>query len=495
MLISTRGGAAVTASRAVLQGIAPDGGLYVPDAFPTFSPEDISALLPLSYAERAARILPALLTDFTQAEIDQAANAAYADGRFENDEPAKLVRLNGNTGLLELFHGPTLAFKDLALTILPHLLATAARKNGETDEICILVATSGDTGKAALEGFCDVPGTRCVVFYPKDGVSRAQYLQMATQVGDNTHVIAIEGNFDDAQAGVKRIFADSAFGEAQRVKRRRLTSANSINFGRLAPQVVYYFSAYADLLASGEIALGEPVHFVIPTGNFGNLVAADYARRMGLPVGKLMCASNANRVLSDFIRNGIYDINRPFYKTHSPSMDILVSSNLERYLFELCGRDSRKIREWMDSLRDEGRYAIGGDLCCALRKGVVGGWVNSDEGLDAIARTFRERHVLIDPHTAVATAMLNRYREATGDKTQAVIVATASPFKFGHAVARALGCAVKDDFGCCRALSRATGEPVPARIASLENMPVRHEHVCTPDSMQDMLESLFHTLS
>lgn len=491
MLISTRGGAAVTASRAILSGIAPDLGLYVPEAFQHFSMDQIKALVPLPYAERAVVILQALLDDFTEAEIREAATLAYTGGRFAKDCPAPLRRLNGNTAMLELFHGPTLAFKDMALQILPHLLTLSARKNGVTDEIVILVATSGDTGKAALEGFRDVPGTRCVVFYPKDGVSHAQYLQMATQEGNNTHVIAIEGNFDDAQTGVKSIFADKEFEATLREKGSILTSANSINYGRLAPQVVYYFSAYADLLAQGEISPGDPVHFVVPTGNFGNILAAEYARRMGLPIGKLICASNANRVLSDFMRSGIYDVNRPFYKTSSPSMDILISSNLERYLFELSGRDAAQVSAWMASLSSEGRYSIGQQNLSALRKIMVGGWVNNTENLDTIKRTFSERHVIIDPHTAIASAMLYRYREATGDKTQAVVVSTADPFKFGHAVAKALDCCDKDDFACCRTLSRVTGVPIPQSIAALEKSAIVRETVCTPETMQKTLFSLF----
>ncbi len=492
MLVSTRGGAPVTASRAILSGLAPDGGLYAPETFPEFSYDDIQSLCALPYAARAARILSTLLDDFTDDEIERATTAAYGD-RFERGQPAPLRSLNGNTHMLELFHGPTLAFKDMALQILPHLLSMSARKNGVEDEICILVATSGDTGKAALEGFADVPGTRCVVFDPKNGVSHAQYLQMATQTGDNTHVLAVEGNFDDAQTGVKRIFTDRAFNETLAARGVMLTSANSINYGRLAPQVAYYFSAYADLVARGTIRVGEPVHFVVPTGNFGNILAAAYARKMGLPVGKLICASNANRVLADFIQTGIYDVNRPFYKTHSPSMDILISSNLERYLFELCGRDPAQVRAWMESLTAEKRYSIGGTLHKALRQDMLGGWVGDGEDMDTIRRVLHESKILIDPHTAVATAMLTRYRNQTGDRTQAVIVATASPFKFGHAVAKALDVVEKDDFACCRALARMSGQPVPEPIECLQSMPIRHTVCCTPEKMPETLLSVFQT--
>lgn len=490
MLVSTRGGAKVTASRAILSGIAPDGGLYAPEQFPRLSMEEIQALSPLSYAQRAQRILSLLLDDFTPEEVALATEAAYGD-RFENSQPAPLRRLNGNTNMLELYHGPTLAFKDMALQILPYLLSTSARKNGVTDEICILVATSGDTGKAALEGFCDVPGTRCAVFYPKDGVSHAQYLQMATQAGNNTHVIAVEGNFDDAQTGVKKIFTDPDFAAEMKKQGRVLTSANSINYGRLAPQVAYYFSAYADLLARGSIEPGDPVHYVVPTGNFGNILAAAYAREMGLPVGKLICASNANRVLADFIHSGVYDINRSFHKTQSPSMDILISSNLERYLYEISGRDANQVCEWMNSLATDKRYTIGPDMLTKLRENMVGGWISDGEGNGAIQRMWREKNVLIDPHTAVASALLNRYRDKTADKTPAVIVSTASPYKFGRSVASALGINDQDEFSSCRKLQKATGIAIPEQILSLESYPIRHTTVCTPGTMQSTLLELF----
>ncbi len=487
MWLSTRSLEKVTASRASLSGLAPDGGLYAPETFPVFSAQEIEALAALSYPERAARVLGPLLDDFTAEEVMGAAMGAYGGTLFENGDPAPVRALNGNTFLLELFHGPTLAFKDMALTVLPRLLPLAARKNGVTDEIVILVATSGDTGKAALSGFCDVPGTRCAVFYPKDGVSRAQYLQMATQGGDNTHVIAVEGNFDDAQTGVKRIFMDKAFGDVLAARGQRLSSANSINYGRLVPQVAYYFSAYLDLMNRGAVRFGDPVHFVVPTGNFGNILAAVYARRMGLPIGKLICASNANRVLADFIKTGTYDVNRAFYKTHSPSMDILISSNLERYLFELSGRDPEQVSAWMDSLRTKGHYRIGSDLLKKLNDEMVGGWVADGEDLSTIVRTMHESKILIDPHTAVATAMLARYRAQTGDHTPAVVVSTASPFKFGHAVAKALDVVGKDDFACCRTLSRMTGMPIPAAIAELTTLPIRHTLECAPGDMAGTL--------
>ena len=489
MLVSTRGGAANSPSGAILTGIAPDGGLYAPQEFPTFSMDDVATLIPLPYPDRAFVILRALLEDFTEEELRGATEAAYQN-KFGGN-PAPVRTLNGNTHMLELFHGPTLAFKDMALQLLPHLLSLSAKKNGIKDEICVVTATSGDTGKAALEGFCDVPGTCCLVFYPKDGVSKTQYLQMATQKGGNTSVIAVTGNFDAAQTGVKRIFTDPEIHQKLKTQNRMLTSANSINYGRLVPQVAYYFSAYADLVARKSIRLGDKVHFAVPTGNFGNILAGLYAKRMGLPVGRLLCASNANRVLSDFICGGIYDVNRPFYKTDSPSMDILVSSNLERYLFHLTGGDADRVRHFMEKLAADGYYAVEKELHQTLRDEMTGGWISGDETSQTILRVFQETQTLIDPHTAVAFAMLNRYRTATRDKTPAVIVSTASPYKFGNAVARALNCAEKSELACCEAIARATGQPVPESILRLYQDPVLHHTECAPDEMKACFLELF----
>lgn len=488
MLVSTRGGAMASTSDAILTGIAPDGGLYAPQEFPVFSLPDISNLIPLPYPKRVAIVLSSLLPDFTEEELTQATEAAYQN-QFK--DPAPVRTFNGNTHMLELYHGPTLAFKDMALQLLPHLLALSAQKKKITDEICIVAATSGDTGKAALEGFCDVPGTRCIVFYPKNGVSHTQYLQMATQKGSNTSVIAVSGNFDHAQSGVKQIFADPEIETEMKAQKRMLTSANSINFGRLVPQVAYYFSAYADLVGRGAIHLGDKIHFAIPTGNFGNILAALYAKRMGLPIEKLFCASNANRVLSDFICSGVYDINRPFYKTNTPSMDILLSSNLERYLFELTGRDAERVCGWMKKLQSDGYYIVEKEIHQALRNELTGGWVSSEEAELTIRRTFQEKQTLIDPHTAVAVAMLNRYRATTHDITPTVIVSTASPYKFAGAVARALDCAEKSDLSCCTAIARVTGQPVPESIYQLHHNPILHDISCTPDEMKTCFKNLF----
>ena len=376
----------------------------------------------------------------------------------------------------------------MALQLLPYLLTMSGKKHGEEREVFILVATSGDTGKAALEGFLDVPGTRCCVFYPQGGVSRAQYLQMVTTGGSNTHVIAVKGNFDDAQTGVKKIFSDPAFAEEMDKQGRVLSSANSITFGRLAPQIVYYFSAYADLLKSGKIAMGDKVNFCVPTGNFGDILAADYAKKAGLPVGRLICASNENNVLSDFIETGVYDISgRDFFKTISPSMDILISSNLERLLFDLCGNDGKKVADLMAQLKAERRYQVDADMLGKLQAKYAAGYVNEDGIRAEIKRTWEEDHYLMDTHTAVASAVLRGYLAKTGDKTPSVIVSTASPYKFGASVLEAIeGEAVfqgKDDFACCAMLSQLTGTHEPDQIAKLPEMEIRHTGVCEKDDM------------
>ncbi|NLG24360.1 MAG: threonine synthase, partial [Clostridiales bacterium] len=446
----------------------------------------IAGLGGLRYADRAAAVLGRYLTDFSPADLRAMCEAAYA--RFDPAGVAPLRALSGRTWAMELWHGPTLAFKDVALTLLPGLMAAAGKALGDDRELVILAATSGDTGKAALEGFMDAPGAQCVVFYPEGGVSEAQRLQMVTQRGGNVAVIAVRGNFDDAQTGVKRLFADRDLARQLAGRRRALSAANSMNFGRLAPQVAYYFSAYADLAAAGRLRPGEKLNFCVPTGNFGNILAAVYAGRMGLPIGRLICASNRNNVLADFIGTGAYDARRPFYLTSSPSMDILISSNLERLLFELCGRDAARLNGYMQSLRDEGRYAVEPDVLCGLQSLMWGGWAGDDAVTGEIARVWQEEHYLIDPHTAVASAVLRDYRAATGDPTPCVVVSTASPFKFGRAVARALLPASEgDDFTLCRQLSELTGLPLPAAIAELPSLPIRHTARCDPNDMRRAL--------
>ncbi len=431
---STRGGSCVTASQAVLWGLAQDGGLYAPAFFSQLTQERIAALCSMSYQERAARILRNFLEDYSIAEIEQSVNAAYTTPAFDTPAIAPLRELDASTHVLELFHGPTLAFKDMALKLLPYLVTLAAKKNGEEREIGILVATSGDTGKAALEGFKDVKGTSCTVFYPKDGVSPVQEKQMVTTGGDNTHVIGVNGNFDDAQTGVKKLFGNEAFREKLSKRGVLPSSANSINFGRLAPQVVYYFSAYCDLVAQGVIRMGQEINFVVPTGNFGNILAGYYAKRMGLPIARLICASNRNNVLTDFFTDGIYYTHRTFFKTMSPSMDILISSNLERLLFECADRDATLVKTWMEQLRDAGSFCVGDTRLKWLRQLLSAGYADDIMTGAEIKRVFDRTGYVLDPHTAVASHVLAEYREKTGDRTVTVLVSTASPYKFSGEV-------------------------------------------------------------
>lgn len=484
---STRGGGCVTASQAILTGLAPDGGLYVPAMFPRLSLSRLHELPEQSYTQRASSILRTYLEDYTIPEIDGAVQAAYAPEKFDDPAIAPVKRLHDDTYVLELFHGPTLAFKDMALQLLPHLTTLAMRKQGENREVSILVATSGDTGKAALEGFKDVPGTSCTVFYPEEGVSDVQKLQMVTTGGSNTHVIAVNGNFDDAQTGVKRLFADPDFAEQMNQRGKVLSSANSINFGRLVPQVVYYFSAYADLVKQGAVQPGENVNFVVPTGNFGNILAAYYARNMGLPVGKLICASNRNHVLTDFFASGVYDARRTFFKTSSPSMDILVSSNLERLLFEACDRDGELVATWMEQLKQGGTYAVGEQRWEWLRGVFDAGYADEQQTAEEIRRVFERERYLMDPHTAVASYVLRAYRERIQDETPTVIVSTASPYKFASSVLGALKgesfVRGRDAFACSELLSEETGVPVPMQVEALRTARVRHTASCERTDM------------
>ena len=485
--LSTRGGSCVTASQAILRGLAPDGGLYVPAMFPVVPQETAASLGRLSYPDRAREILQLYLEDYDPAEIEHAVNAAYSPEKFNDPAVAPLKQLDDRTWVLELFHGPTLAFKDMALQLLPHLTTLAARKNGEEREVSILVATSGDTGKAALEGFRDVPGTSCTVFYPLDGVSDVQRLQMVTTGGDNTHVIAVRGNFDDAQTGVKELFSSPEFAAEMDRRGKVLSSANSINFGRLVPQVVYYFSAYADLVEQHKIVWGDPVNFCVPTGNFGNILAAYYAREMGLPVGKLICASNRNNVLTDFFGNGTYSTHRVFFKTISPSMDILVSSNLERLLYEAADRDGELVKTWMRLLRECGSYSVGEQRRDWMKSVFHGGCASDLETLQEIGRRFREDHYLMDTHTAVASHVLRQYRLAENDRTPTVLVSTASPYKFSRDVLTGIAGTEKveglDAFACSEELERLSGVPMPDQVRRLRDLPVRHRTECDVTGM------------
>ena len=482
---STRGESCVTASQAILRGIAPDGGLYVPAMFQAVRPERLTSLTEMSYEQRAVAVLKRFLEDFSLREIEDAVHAAYSPERFTAPEIAPVKQLDSATWALELFHGPTLAFKDMALQLLPHLLKLSAEKNGEDREICILVATSGDTGKAALEGFRDVPGTSCTVFYPLDGVSDVQRLQMVTTGGNNTHVIAVRGNFDDAQTGVKELFGSEEFRNQMAAEGRTLSSANSINLGRLVPQVVYYFSAYAELLKAHEIAAGEAVNFCVPTGNFGDILAGYYARCMGLPVNKLICASNRNNVLTDFFGTGTYSTHRTFFKTISPSMDILVSSNLERLLYEAADRDGALIRTWMNQLKESGSYSVGEQRRDWLLNTFWGDCADNKDTLAEIKKRWEQDRYLLDPHTAVGSHVLREYRKKSGDDTPTVLVATASPYKFAADVLSALtgDNAGGDPFRASEELEKITGVPMPEQVKNLRDLPVRHTAECFKDRM------------
>jgi threonine synthase len=480
---STRSDAApITASAAILKGLSPDGGLFVPETIPALT-KPLSCLAGLSYQELAYEIMSAYFTDFTEEELRSCIENAY-DSKFDTEIIAPLVKKDG-LYYLELFHGSTIAFKDMALSILPHLMVTSARKNGVKNEIVILTATSGDTGKAAMAGFADVPGTKIIVFYPHGGVSNIQRLQMATQRGENTHVAAINGNFDDAQTAVKKMFNDKALAAELREHGFQFSSANSINIGRLVPQIVYYVYAYCQLLSSGEIAEGDFINITVPTGNFGNILAAYYAKLMGLPVRKLICASNKNKVLTDFFDTGLYDRKRPFMLTSSPSMDILISSNLERLIYRLTGNDSGKTLAFMQDLTDKGSYTITDEM----REGLgdfVGGCASEEENFAGIKALYERTGYVIDTHTGIANAVCRAYREKTGDMTPTVIASTASPFKFAEAVVGAIApekLEGKSDFDLIDLLSELSGTKEPYAITDIRTAPVRHKTVVDAKDM------------
>lgn len=477
--LSTRGGAAVSAAQAIVQGMCPSGGLYVPADFPQL---DAESLLDGGYASAARAVMAPYLAHVSQAALMDMIAAAYHS--FDDPAVTPVRALTQRQSVLELWHGPTMAFKDVALQMLPHLMRSALDATGERRQLYILVATSGDTGKAALAGFCGVPGTRVLVFYPEGGVSRAQRLQMVTQEGDNVDVCAVRGNFDDAQTAVKRIFASPEARAQLDALGYRLSSANSINFGRLLPQITYYFTAYAALRRAGRIAPGEAVNFCVPTGNFGDILAGYYAKRMGLPVRRLICASNRNNVLADFFATGVYDDRRPFYRSMSCSIDILISSNLERLLFELAGRDAVCVRAWMRSLNETGSYAVGAAQREALAEVFAAGWCSEEDTLATIRRVFERHGYLMDPHTAVAETVYARYAEQTGDATQTVLLSTANPYKFATAVLSAFETPGADDFENADRLHALTGAPVPRGLSELLGKPERHLDVCGLDQMQ-----------
>ena len=461
----------LTAAQAIARGLSRDGGLFMTSEIPQIDIGFINDLMPLSYPERAARIMKLYLEDYSDEELRRYTRAAYGEG-FDGPCAAPLKKLDADTAFLELWHGPTCAFKDMALQMLPYLLRAALSKTGEKKEVCILVATSGDTGTAALEGFTDVPGTKILVFYPSEGVSNVQKLQMSTQEGGNVGVCAVYGNFDDAQNGVKAIFSDEALRERLAENGMFFSSANSINWGRLLPQIVYYISAYCDAAAAGLIKIGDKLNYSVPTGNFGNILAGWLAKRMGLPAGRFICASNSNNVLTDFIGTGVYDRNRRFYTTMSPSMDILISSNLERLLYAMCGDDA-EVREYMRSLSETGRYRVSAELTEKIRADFFGAWRSEEQTAETIASVYG-RGMLIDPHTAVACGALEDYRTAEGDDTPAVIVSTASAFKFCDSVLAALGRPFEAEGAeLIERLGAETGAAVPAPLAGLDRRRVR----------------------
>lgn len=486
---STRNSALnVTSAHAITKGLSDEGGLYVPESIPQLSKDEILAMCDMSYADRAFEVFSRLLTDFTADEIRHCVDSAYNDKNFDSNNIAELAKLIPGTYVLELWHGPTCAFKDMALQILPYLLTTSAKKTVDGKQIAILVATSGDTGKAALEGFKDVDGTSISVFYPEDGVSKMQKRQMTTQEGKNVNVCAVKGNFDDCQNGVKAIFTDKAIADRLAKNNILLSSANSINWGRLAPQIVYYVSTYAELLKNKEIEYGEKINVVVPTGNFGNILAAYYAKLMGIPVNKLICASNSNNVLTDFINTGVYDRNRKFYTTVSPSMDILISSNLERLLFSLSNHDDAEARGYMEELARSGRYEVSPAIKGRLEKLFAAGFCDDAQTQKVIGRMWQEHRYLIDPHTAVAFDVLDQYRRDTGDTTPTVVVSTASPFKFCDSVLGALGVSeLAAGTAILDQLSQQTGVPVPAPLAALKDKTVRFGRSVTKEHMVDQV--------
>ncbi len=481
----------INAAQAIALGLSRDGGLFVPENFPTITENVIDQLVGMSYVDRAVYLMKLFLVDFSDQELKDYSSKAYGKTGFDTPEVAPVVKTDSTTFFLELWHGPTSAFKDMALQMLPHLLSASLVKTNQTKDVCVLVATSGDTGKAALDGFCDVPRTKIMVFYPEDGVSDIQKLQMTTQRGENVGVCAVLGNFDDAQAGVKAIFSDESMREKLDHNGYFLSSANSINWGRLLPQIVYYVSAYCDLIKKCDINNGEVVNFCVPTGNFGNILAGYYAKKMGLPIAKLICASNSNDVLTEFIQTGVYNKNRAFMTTISPSMDILVSSNLERLLFDLSSGDDKLIAHYMKALASEGKYAASDDIMRHIERDFDCGWSTDAETEETISDVFHTHHYLIDTHTAVAYNVLKKYREKTGDGTKTVVVSTASPFKFCDSVLKALqehnahgdnseirGVDLIDR------LEEITGVKAPAPLKSLRGKTVRFKESVGCDDMR-----------
>lgn len=478
----------ISAAEAIVKGLADDGGLFVPETIPKLSLDEIVALGDLSYVDKAAKIIGLYLTDFRLNELKECTQKAYTKEKFETESIAPIYKLNEQTYILELWHGPTCAFKDMALQLLPHLLTLSAEKVGEEKTIAILVATSGDTGKAALEGFANVPGTKILVFYPTGGTSEIQKLQMQTQEGENVSVCAIEGNFDDAQSGVKRIFSDSAYAAELAGRNIELSSANSINWGRLVPQIVYYISAYAELVKNREIACGDEINICVPTGNFGNILAAYYAKEMGVPIKKFICASNSNNVLTEFIRTGIYNKNRAFVTTNSPSMDILISSNLERLLYHMSECDSELVRSLMAQLNEAGCYEVPEKIKTKISDLFYAAYCDDKFTIRTISDIERNYSYVMDTHTAVAENVYEQYLAQTHDDTKTVIASTASPFKFAGSVVSAIGAEdeeiVEDEFELIDKLSKLSDEKPPKALYDLKDKEIRFPAVCKTEEMK-----------
>ncbi len=485
----------VESAAAIAKGISEEGGLFVPETIPSISMDELKALAGKTYAQRAAYIFAKYLTDFTEAELAYCTESAYTAKSFDTENIAEIAHLFDGTYLLELWHGPTCAFKDMALQILPYFLTTAVKKLQMDKKVVILVATSGDTGKAALEGFCDVPGTEIMVFYPVEGVSDMQKRQMVTQEGGNVTVCAVQGNFDDCQNGVKKIFTDETVLSALEKGGMTFSSANSINWGRLVPQIVYYVSAYVSLAESGEIAYGDKLNVVVPTGNFGNILAAYYAKQMGVPIGKLICASNINKVLTDFIRTGVYDRNRQFYATVSPSMDILISSNLERLLYLLTDGDDAQIREWFTALNESGRYEVSDAVKAKLTELFYGGFCDDTATKATIAEIYEKVGYTCDTHTAVAVKVYEDYRKETGDTTKTIIASTASPYKFSASVLEALNKKPEgnvDEYDMVEILHEVSSLTIPASLAALKTKARRFEGSIEKADMQKFVLQKLH---
>ena len=478
----------VTASQAILKGLAGDVGLFVPVSIPKL-PVSLGELKEMTYQEIAYTVMKEFLTDFTEEELKSCIAKAY-DSKFDTEEIAPLAKVE-DAYYLELFHGATIAFKDMALSILPHLLTTSAKKNQVKNEIVILTATSGDTGKAALAGFADVEGTKIIVFYPKNGVSRVQELQMVTQKGDNTSVVAIHGNFDNAQSGVKAMFENKELEKELNEAGYQFSSANSINIGRLVPQVVYYVYAYAKLLQNEEIAEDEEINVVVPTGNFGNILAAYYAKNMGIPIAKLICASNENKVLYDFFQTGTYDRNREFVLTTSPSMDILISSNLERLIYKISGEDARKDTDLMTELKTKGSYAITGEMKANLAD-FAAGYATEEQVAKTIHDIYEDTGYVMDTHTAVAATVYKAYKEDSKDDRKTVIASTASPYKFAGSVMSAIDPKYKgqDDFKLIEELQKVSGTELPNAIKEIMNAEIRHNTECDVDQMEQTVKNI-----